>query len=389
MLIQGKSMLQVSNNYDTVTYREPVGVFAGIAPFNFPAMIPFGWMIPMAITTGNTYVVKLASYCPITGMRLMDLLHQAGCPPGVVNVVTASRNESEPLLTHPAIAGVTLVGSRKVGAHVYKTAAAHGKRVQALLEAKNHAIVLKDVPLMPAAMRIINSAFGCAGQRCMALPAVCVEAPIYDKFLQLVAQLAPQRKIGPAWLKTNEAGPLVSKEQLDSVKGWIKKGIDEGARPVLDGRKLKIPGYEGGYFLGPTVFADVRRTHRIGIDEIFGPVLSVKKNRDLEEGMEISNSSEFGNGGSIFTMNGSYSREIARHTGAGMVGINVGIPVPISSFEFCGHKESFYGDLHILGHEGVQFYTQIKSVTSHWFDEAERSGVGKKVGTWEGGFNRV
>ncbi len=384
--MQGRSMMNVSTGYDTVSYREPLGVFVGIAPFNFPAMIPMGWMIPLAITTGNTFVLKAASFVPQTAMRMTELLMEAGLPPGVVNLVTASRHESEPLLKHPKVRGVTLVGSKKVGLHVYTTAAAAGKRVQALTEAKNHALVLKDAPIKATAERVINSAFGCAGERCMALPAICVEEDIADELVAAITELAKQRKMGPAWEPATELGPMVNDELRQSVRGWIEKGIDEGAHLVLDGRDASVPGYEGGFFMGPTIFDNVSPDMRIGIDEIFGPVLSIKRVKDFEEGLHEMNSSEFANGSSIFTLNGAYAREFSRRSDGGMVGINVGIPVPMSAFPFCGHKNSFYGDLHVMGEDGVAFYTETKAVTSHWFDEESLQGA--KVGTWEGTISR-
>ena len=381
--MQGRSMMNVSTGYDTVSYREPLGVFVGIAPFNFPAMIPMGWMIPLAITTGNTYVLKAASYVPQTAMRMTELLMEAGLPSGVVNLVTASRHESEPLLKHPKVRGVSFVGSKKVGLHVYKTASAEGKRVQSLTEAKNHALVLKDAPVLATAKRIINSAFGCAGERCMALPAICVEETIADELVATIVDLSKQLEMGPAWEPTTELGPMVTDELRQSVCGWIDRGIEEGASLVLDGRDATtVPGYEGGFYLGPTVFDHVSSEMRIGIDEIFGPVLSIKRVKNFEEGLQEMNSSEFANGSSIFTLNGGFAREFARRTDGGMVGINVGIPVPMSAFPFSGHKNSFYGDLHMMGTDGVAFYTETKAVTSHWFDEKALKGA--KVGTWEG-----
>jgi len=378
--MQGRSTMNASTGFDTVSYREPLGVFVGIAPFNFPAMIPMGWMIPLAITTGNTYVLKAASLVPQTAMRMVELLAEAGLPKGVVNLVTASRNESEPLLRHPKVRGVTLVGSKKIGLHVYQTAAAEGKRVQSLTEAKNHALILRDAPIAATAARIINSAFGCAGERCMALPAICVENEVADELVGAVLDLAKKLKLGAAWKPESELGPLVTDEHRQGVADWVQKGVEEGADLVLDGRGASVQGYEGGFFMGPTVFDNVTPDLRIGIDEIFGPVLSVKRVSDFEEGLQEMNSSEFANGSAIFTMNGKYAREFARRTDGGMVGINVGIPVPISSFPFCGHKNSFYGDLHCMGEDGIAFYTETKAVTSYWFDESALKGA--KAGTW-------
>jgi len=380
--MQGRSLMNVSGGHDTVSYREPVGVFAGIAPFNFPAMIPFGWMIPLAITTGNTFVLKAASMVPQTGMRMLELLQEAGLPKGVVNLLTCSRNEAEILLRHPEVKGISFVGSKKVGAHVYATAAAHGKRIQCLTEAKNHGLVLRDAALERSARAIINSAFGCAGERCMALPALCVEEPVADELIDYLVRFASERKIGPAWEPETELGPLVSPEQKKWVTDWIERGVQEGARLVLDGRKVKCAAYEGGFFVGPTIFDHVKPDMRVGVDEVFGPVLCVKRVKDFEEGLALANASEFANGSSIFTQSGYYAREFARRTHAGMVGINVGIPVPISVFPFCGHKSSFIGDLHVMGEDGIAFYTETKAVTAHWFSEEEMKET--KVGTWDG-----
>ena len=384
--MQGDSLMNVSKGFDTVSYREPLGVFAGIVPFNFPAMIPMGWMIPLAVTTGNTFVLKAASWSPQTVLRMTQLLAEAGLPKGVLNTVTCSRNEAEILLTHPDVRGVSFVGSTRTGQHVYATATAAGKRVQCLTEAKNHALVLRDAPVRPTAARIVNSAFGCAGQRCMALPVVCVENEIADDLVEAIVEQAKALKLGPAWDPATDLGPLVTDEHRGFVLDWIEKGVAEGAQLVLDGRGAVVPGYEDGYFVGATVFDHVAPDMRVGVDEIFGPVLCVKRVRDFDEGLEIMNASEFGNGAAIFTTSGYYSREFARLSGAGMVGINVGIPVPISAFPFSGHKSSFFGDLHCMGKDGVAFYTETKAVTTHWFSAEELQE--SKVGTWEGTITR-
>lgn len=385
--LMGDSLMNVSTGFDTVTYREPLGVFVGIAPWNFPAMIPMGWMMPLCVTTGNTMVMKAASFVPQTAMRIADLLEKAGLPPGVFNLITCSRHEAENLLKHPDVRGVSFVGSKKVGAHVYATAAAHGKRVQALTEAKNHALILRDAPIEATAQRVINSAFGCAGERCMALPVIVVEEEIADEMVATIGKLAQMRRIGPAYEETTELGPLVNAEHLDFVTNWIEKSIDEGAELVLDGRSVEVAGHENGYFLGPTVFDHVTQDMACGREEVFGPVLYVKRVADFDEGIEVINSSEFANGSSIFTRSGHHAREFSRRIDAGMVGINVGIPVPISVFPFSGHKSSFYGDLHVMGRDGVAFYTETKAVTSYWFDEKDLAS--DKVGTWEGTITRT
>lgn len=385
VLMQGDSLMNVSDGVDTVMYREPLGVFAGIVPFNFPAMIPFGWMIPLCITTGNTFVLKAASLTPLTAMRMLDLLIEAGLPKGVVNLITCSRNEAELLLKHPDIKGVSFVGSTDTGRHVYGTASANGKRVQALCEAKNHALVLRDADLENSARVIINSTFGCAGQRCMALPVVCVEEVVADEFLTYLVQFAEERKIGCAYDPETELGPVVSAQHKKFVTDWIAKGVEEGAKLILDGRDVTVKGFEGGYFIGPTIFDHVKPGMSIGDHEIFGPVTCIKRIKDFEEGLALMNANQLANGSAIFTQSGYYAREFARRSHAGMVGINVGIPVPISVFPFSGHKNSFFGDLHVLGKDGITFYTEAKSVTSRW-----SAGVkATKVSTWEGTISRV
>jgi len=386
MLMQGDSLMNVATDHDTVLYREPLGVFVGIVPFNFPAMIPFGWIVPLCITTGNTLVLKLASLVPLSGMRLLELLYEAGLPRGVVNAVTCGRQEAEIFLKHPAVRGVSFIGSTETGRHVYSVAAAHGKRVQAQTEAKNHGLVLRDAPLERSARGIINSTFGCAGMRCMALPVLCVENAIADEFIDYLVRFAKERIVGCAYDPKTEIGPVVSGEHKRFVTGWIERGAEEGAELILDGRGIVVPGCEEGFFVGPTIFDQVKPEHACGRDEVFGPVTFVKRIDDFEEGLALANASPFANGASIFTSSGYYAREFARRSHAGMVGVNVGIPVPVSFFPFAGHKDSFFGDLHIFGRDGVAFYTESKCVTSRWFSEEESRAT--KVGTWEGTVNR-
>ena len=381
-LLMGESLMDTSTGYDTTLYREPLGVFAGIAPWNFPAMIPVGWMAPLAIVCGNTFVLKPASTTPMTSMKFAELYKEAGIPDGVFNIVPCSRNEAEILLTHPDVRGITFVGSTDVGLHVYSTAAAHGKRVQALCEAKNHALVLKDAPITRTAAGIMNSAFGCAGERCMALPAVVVEEEIADQLVAELVRLCKTQKIGPAYDKTSNLGPVGSKGHQKFVLDWIEKGIEEGAQLVLDGRNVKVEGYEDGYYVGHTIFDHVTEDMTIGNREVFGPVLCIKRVKNFEEGLALMNRNPFANGSVIFTQNGYYAREFAKRTDGGMVGVNVGIPVPIGAFPFCGHKRSFFGDLHCHGKDAFRFYTESKCVTMRWFDEEEMKK--EKVDTWDG-----
>ncbi|MBP8214412.1 MAG: CoA-acylating methylmalonate-semialdehyde dehydrogenase [Propionivibrio sp.] len=384
-LMQGDTCMNVAAGYDTVSFREPLGVFVGIAPYNFPAMIPMGWMLPFCITTGNTFVLKAASMVPQTSSRMLELLIEAGLPKGVVNLVTCSRVEADSLLTNPAVKGVTFVGSTSVGLHIYSTAAGAGKRVQALCEAKNHALVMEDCVLERTVAGIINSTYGCAGQRCMALPVVCVQESIADEFIALFKKKAMELKLGPAYDPSSQLGPLVSASQKQSVENWIQRGVDEGARLVLDGRGATVPGCENGYFVGPTIFDNVLPEHSVGNDEIFGPVTCIKRVKDFEEGLAIMNGNRFANGSCIYTSSGRHAREFAKRTHGGMVGINVGIPVPFSIFPFTGHKDSFFGDLHAMGKDGVAFFTETKAVTSVWFTEEDSK---KAVSTWDGTLTR-
>lgn len=381
-LLMGESLMETSTGYDTVLYREPVGVYAGIAPFNFPGMIPMGWMSPLCIAAGNTIVIKASSMTPMTSMRLAELWKEAGLPDGVLNIITCSRSEAELLLKHPDVKGISFVGSTSVGLHIYSTAAAHGKRVQALCEAKNHGLVLADAALERSARGIINSSFGCAGERCMALPVIVAEEEIADKLVELLTKYATELKIGPAYDKTSELGPLVTEGHRRFVLDWIEKGIEEGAELVLDGRNVTIEGYEKGFYLGPSIFDHVTPEMTIGNEEIFGPVICIKRVKNFEEGLELMNSNRFANGSVIFTQSGYYAREFARRTDGGMVGVNVGIPVPVGIFPFTGHKDSFFGDLHALGKDGIRFFTETKAVTTKWFDDEEKKNT--KVDTWDG-----
>ena len=385
-MLTGESLMNASPGYDTVLYREPLGVFAGISPFNFPAMIPMGWMMPLCIATGNTLVLRPSPITPMTSIRMTAMLYDAGLPEGVVNTVTCGAAGAEHLVAHPDVKGVMFVGSTRVGRTVYENAARHGKRVQALCQAKNHALVMEDAPIERTARGIVNGAFGCAGERCMALPVAAVHESVADELVAALKRCAKERRLGPAYEKTSELGPLVTAEHRKSVEKWISRGIEEGAELVLDGRDTVVEGYENGFFLGPCIFDHVRPGMAVGDQEIFGPVLSIKRIKSFEEGIGIINSNPYANGAVIFTQNGYYSREFARRSAAGMVGINTGIPVPVSLFPFSGHKQSFFGDLHAMGRDGIRFFTQIKSVTTTWFNEEEMRR--ERIDTWDGMLGR-
>jgi malonate-semialdehyde dehydrogenase (acetylating)/methylmalonate-semialdehyde dehydrogenase len=384
--LQGHSLMEATRSHDINLYRVPVGVFLGVAPYNFPAMIPFGWFIPVCITSGNCVVLKAASLVPRTATRLLEIMIEAGLPKGVVNLITCGREALAGLIAHPEINGVSFVGSESVGKIVYAQAAAAGKRVQALTEAKNHALILEDAELEWTARRIVNSSFGCAGQRCMALPVIVAQNSIADDLVKILKKLAEELVIGPAFEPSTDLGPLVSQAQMESVEKWIAKGIEEGAKVVLDGRGKKPKGYEKGYFVGPTILDEVKPGMTVGDQEIFGPVLCVKRVADFEEGLAIMNANKFANGSSIFTSSGYYAREFVRRTDGGMVGVNVGIPVPLGFFPFSGNKRSFFGDLHTLGRDGLRFYTRVKTVTTKWISPEESREA--KVSTWEGTINK-
>lgn len=383
---QGSASLQVTTGFDTATYRMPLGVVAGIVPFNFPAMIPWGWMVPLAIATGNTVVLKAASYTPLTAMRIMELFYsEGGFPKGVVNLVTCSRKESELFLTDPRIKAVTFVGSTEIGKHIYSVAAAHGKRVQAQCEAKNHALILEDCDLESTVNAVVNSTYGCAGMRCMALPVVVVQESIADKFVALLKEKAKSMKLGAAYDPETKLGPVVTAAHKKFICDWIQKGVDEGAELVLDGRNVVVPGLENGFFVGPTILDHVKPGMSIGEREVFGPVTLIKRVKNFDEGIAVMNANPFANGSAIFTQNGYFARQFEFLTDGGMVGINVGIPVPSAYFPFSGNKESFFGDQHVLGLDGVRFYTRAKTVTKHWYDEHSRKHA---VSTWEGTVER-
>lgn len=380
-LLMGESLMDTSRGYDTVLYREPVGVFAGIAPFNFPAMIPMGWMVPLCIAAGNTIVVKASSTTPMTAMRLLELLEEAGLPQGVVSVITADRGTAQLLLTDSRIKGVCFVGTTGAGLKIYAAAAANGKRVQALCEAKNHALVMDDAVLERTAKGIINSAFGCAGERCMALPVVVAQEGIADRLVERLRVLAGRLKVGCAYDESAQMGPVVTKKHMESVLRWIETGVQEGAKLVLDGRDIRVPGFENGFYIGPTIFDRVTEEMTVGQREIFGPVLCIKRVKTFEEGVALINRNPYANGAVIYTQSGYYARHFARQIDGGMVGVNVGIPIPVGLFPFSGHKQSFFGDLHTLGKDGLRFFTETKVVTSTWFDEASNH---EKVNTWDG-----
>jgi malonate-semialdehyde dehydrogenase (acetylating)/methylmalonate-semialdehyde dehydrogenase len=364
-LLKGEFSENVGTGIDAYSLRQPLGVCAGITPFNFPAMVPL-WMFPVAIACGNTFILKPSEKVPSCSMRLAELLTEAGAPPGVFNIVNGAKETVGALLAHPGIAAISFVGSTPVAQHIYRTGTQAGKRVQALGGAKNHMVVLPDADLDQAADALMGAAYGSAGERCMAVSVAVAVGAIADPLIKKLAPKVRALKIGPGTDKESEMGPLVSAAHRDKVKGYIDLGVEEGAELVVDGRNLRLQGYEDGFFLGGSLFDYVKPEMRIYEEEIFGPVLSVVRANNFDDALKLVNEHEFGNGAAVFTRDGDAARAFVSGVNTGMVGVNVAIPVPMAFYSFGGWKHSLFGDHHIHGAEGVRFYTKLKSVTSRW-----------------------
>jgi len=364
----GEFAENVAGGVDTYTIRQPIGVCAGITPFNFPAMIPL-WMFPMAIVCGNTFVLKPSEQDPMTPMLLAELALQAGVPPGVLNVIHGGKRSVDAICTHPDIAAVSFVGSTHVGTHVYNLASQHGKRVQCMMGAKNHAVVLPDANKEQTINALVGSTFGAAGQRCMAT-SVTVLVGEAQKWIPEIVAKAKTLKVNAGSEKGTDVGPVVSKSAKNRVLGLVEEGIKAGAKLDLDGRNIKVPGYEQGNFIGPTIFSGVKTDMSIYTTEIFGPVMVIVAADTLDHAIKLVNDNPFGNGTAIFTQSGAAARKFQNEIDVGQVGINVPIPVPVPFFSFTGSRGSKLGDLGPYGKQVVQFYTQTKTVTSRWFDDA-------------------
>jgi malonate-semialdehyde dehydrogenase (acetylating)/methylmalonate-semialdehyde dehydrogenase len=362
ILLRGTTLDQIASGIDEELVRFPVGVVAGITPFNFPAMVPL-WMFPLAIVAGNTFVLKPSQRTPLTAVRLAELLQEAGLPRGVIQVVHGARSAVDALLTHPDVAAVSFVGSAGVARHVYAQAAANGKRVQALGGAKNHLVVMADADLDATTRAVLSSAFGNAGQRCLAGSVVVGVGEIGDPLVRELAEATGRLKVGPGTEPDTDVGPVIREERRKELLDWIDRGQGDGARLVADGRGT---GPTEGFFLGPTILDGVTPAMEVWRTELFGPVLSVTRADDLESALEVVNASPYGNAAAIFTSSGGAAREFRRRVEAGMVGINVGIPAPMAFFPFTGWKGSFFGDLHATGEDAVRFYTRPKVVTTRW-----------------------
>ena len=363
-LMMGDSLNDVAHGIDCKTVRQPVGVCAGIAPFNFPAMVPM-WMWPFAIACGNTFILKPSEKVPLTATRAVELLDDAGLPPGVLNLVHGGKPAVDALLRHPLVKAVSFVGSTPVARYIYTTAAAEGKRVQALGGAKNHLVAMPDADMPKTVEAIIGSAFGAAGERCLAGSVLVTVGEAAGPLLDLLVKRTKALVVGDGSEAGVEMSPLVTADHRQRVAGYIEKGVAEGAVPLVDGRELEKPG--GGFFLGPTIFDHVTPEMTIAREEIFGPVLSVMRVETLDEAIQLVNRSPFGNATAIFTASGKAAREYSSRIEVGMVGINVGVAAPMAFFPFAGWKNSFFGDLHAHGKDSVAFYTEQKVIMSRWF----------------------
>jgi malonate-semialdehyde dehydrogenase (acetylating)/methylmalonate-semialdehyde dehydrogenase len=366
-LLKGDYTDQVSTGIDNWTLRQPLGVVAGITPFNFPCMVPC-WMFPVALACGNAFILKPSERDPSASLFMAELLKQAGLPDGVFNVVQGDKVAVDALLAHPDVKAVSFVGSTPIAQYIYETGAHHGKRVQALGGAKNHMVVMPDADLDQAVDALIGSAYGSAGERCMAISVAVLVGDVGERIVPLLAERARTLKVRNGMEPDAEMGPIVTREARDRIENYIALGVQEGATLVVDGRGCQVPGHEAGFFTGGTLFDHVRPTMRIYREEIFGPVLACVRAKDFAEAVQLVNEHEFGNGVSCFTSDGGVAREFARRIQVGMVGINVPIPVPMAWHGFGGWKKSLFGDMHAYGEEGVRFYTKQKSVMQRWPD---------------------
>ena len=364
-LLKGDYTDQVSTGIDNWTLRQPLGVVAGITPFNFPCMVPM-WMFPVALACGNAFILKPSERDPSPSLLMAELLSQAGLPAGVFNVVQGDKVAVDTLLANPDVKAVSFVGSTPIAQYIYETGAHHGKRVQALGGAKNHMVVMPDADIEQAVDALIGSAYGSAGERCMAISVAVLVGEVADRIVPKLAARAKALKIRNGMELDAEMGPVITRQALERIEGCIATGVQEGAALVVDGRGCKVPGQEGGYFTGGTLFDRVTPAMRIYKEEIFGPVLACVRVPDLAAALQLVNEHEFGNGVACFTSDGNVAREFARRVQVGMVGINVPIPVPMAWHGFGGWKRSLFGDMHAYGEEGVRFYTKQKSVMQRW-----------------------
>ncbi len=365
-LIKGTFSEQVADGIDVYSFPQPLGVVAGITPFNFPAMVPM-WMYPNALVCGNSFVLKPSERDPSASLFMAELLKQAGLPDGVFNVVQGGKEAVDAILDHPGISAVSFVGSTPIAKYIYTRATSSGKRVQALGGAKNHMVVLPDADMQQVTDALMGSAFGSAGERCMAISvAVPVGDQVADELMERMTPLVKELQVGPPDDKNAAMGALITRDSLNRIEGLIQSGVDQGAELLVDGRGYKVQGYENGFFLGGTLFDKVRPEMEIYKEEVFGPVLSSVRVNDYQEALDLIHNNPYGNGTAIFTRDGDAARDFVSRIEVGMVGVNVPIPVPVAFHSFGGWKQSLFGDHHIYGPETIHFYTRMKAVTSRW-----------------------
>ncbi|MGO4303291.1 CoA-acylating methylmalonate-semialdehyde dehydrogenase [Cupriavidus sp. RAF12] len=370
-LLKGDYTEQVSTGMDNWTVRQALGVVAGITPFNFPCMVPC-WMFPVAIAAGNTFILKPSERDPSASLLMAELLKEAGLPDGVFNVVQGDKEVVDALLQHPEVRAVSFVGSTPIARYIYETGAHYGKRVQALGGAKNHMVVMPDADIDQAVDALVGAGYGSAGERCMAISVAVLVGDVADKIVDKLAERARNLVVGNGMNPASEMGPIVAKEALERIEGYIGLGVEEGAKLVVDGRKFVVDGHEEGFFTGGTLFDHVTPEMRIYKEEIFGPVLACVRVKDFSEAVDLVNAHEFGNGVACYTRDGHIAREFGRRIQVGMVGINVPIPVPMAWHGFGGWKNSLFGDMHAYGEEGVRFYTKQKSIMQRWPESTEK-----------------
>jgi malonate-semialdehyde dehydrogenase (acetylating)/methylmalonate-semialdehyde dehydrogenase len=370
-LLMGEALENIARGIDCETIRQPLGVCAGITPFNFPAMVPL-WMYPVAIACGNTFVLKPSEKVPLTAIKVAELLEQAGLPKGVLNLVHGGRECVDALLKHPKVKAISFVGSTPIARYIYETGTKHGKRVQSNGGAKNFILLMPDAEVTDSVRGVIEAAFGCAGERCMASSTVVVVGNAAQSVLPSLVEAARRIRVGPTDRDPQpDMGPVITRQHRDRVAELIETGAKEGAKIAVDGRRVNIDSAPNGFFLGATVLDEVQSGMTVAREEIFGPVLNVMRMADLDTAIELANRSPYGNGASIFTCCGKAAREFKHRIRCGMVGINVGVPASMAWFPFNGWNESFFGDLHMQGKEGVQFFTQLKVTLSRWFSYGE------------------
>ena len=364
-VLKGEFTENVGTNVDSWSVRQPLGVCAGITPFNFPAMVPM-WMFPMAIACGNTFILKPSEKDPSCSMMLAELLMESGLPKGVFNIVNGDKEAVDGLINNKKVVAMSFVGSTPIAKYIYENCAKNEKRVQALGGAKNHCVVMPDCDLDQAVNGLMGAAYGSAGERCMAQSVAVAVGGIGDKLVKSLSKKVEALKVGPGMDSKSEMGPLITQEHLEKVKKYVDIGEKEGAKLIVDGRNLKLQGYESGFYMGGCLFDHVKKDMQIYKEEIFGPVLSVIRAKNFEEALKLVDDHEFGNGASIFTRDGDTGRTFSNKAKIGMIGINIPIPVPMAFHSFGGWKRSLFGDQHMHGPEGVRFYTKLKTTTSRW-----------------------